>query len=427
MKILMTNHALHARGGSESYLETVSTELRKLGHEVCFYSPSCGAMAESLRAGGFTVHDDVGDVPVDIDVIHGQHASAVGLVRTRLPRTPLVFVCHSWLVNSLEDPVVELAAAAHVVFNDLTLRRVRAHAAGAGVPVHRLTQPVSVSFGDGARSPVSEVPRRAVAVSRRMITLPARLAAACAELGIEFSWVGGPDSDEADARHSMFAADLVIGMGRTALEAMAAARPVLVMDEAFNAGWVTDASYLAIEADGFTGIEAPRAEPDLVRLLGQYDAALGTLGRKLVSRHHLAQHHAARLVEVYTAAADVPEEGRAAARDASTVAQLTADRFSLEDRLLRSEWRAASLERALAEALAERQHFLDELEVRRVHVSDLEKELDLVRGQRDQARERRQRTAKRLKQAVRERDQAQERLEQLSSASTGRFRLRRIR
>ena len=57
MKILMTNNALVERGGSESYLETVSSELRRLAHDVVFYSPQCGATADRLRRDGFAVVD----------------------------------------------------------------------------------------------------------------------------------------------------------------------------------------------------------------------------------------------------------------------------------------------------------------------------------------------------------------------------------
>ena len=48
VKILMTNNTLAARGGSESYLETVSSELRRLGHEVVFFSAECGLVGGSV-------------------------------------------------------------------------------------------------------------------------------------------------------------------------------------------------------------------------------------------------------------------------------------------------------------------------------------------------------------------------------------------
>ena len=35
----MTNDSLHQRAGSESYLETVAEELRRLGHELTLYAP----------------------------------------------------------------------------------------------------------------------------------------------------------------------------------------------------------------------------------------------------------------------------------------------------------------------------------------------------------------------------------------------------
>ena len=89
MKILMTNNTLVARGGSESYLETVSRELRRLGHEVVFFSAECGLVADRLRQRGFEVHDDAARLPRDLDVIHGQHTNAVARVREhRLPPSP---------------------------------------------------------------------------------------------------------------------------------------------------------------------------------------------------------------------------------------------------------------------------------------------------------------------------------------------------
>jgi hypothetical protein len=228
VKILMTNAALDARGGSESYLETVSGELRRLGHEVSFFSPECGGVAERLRDKGFDVFDAVEELPRDVDVIHGQHVNAVAMARTRMPSVPLVFASHSWFISPVEDPVAELGASAFVAFNEIGTRRLAAHVATRGFAVHRLTQPIDISFADGARVPIAATPRRAVAVSRRMKLLPGQLAKACADRGIEFDWVGGPGRDAADARESMRSADIVVAMGRTALEAMATGRAVLV-------------------------------------------------------------------------------------------------------------------------------------------------------------------------------------------------------
>lgn len=355
MKILMTNNTLAARGGSESYLETVSRELRRLGHEVVFFSSECGFMADRLRQRGFEVHDDAARLPRDLDVIHGQHTNAVARVREHRPTLPLVFATHSWVIP-VEDPVAELGATAYVAFNELTRRRLGAHVATTGAEIVRLTQPIEVSFADGARDPVAAAPRRAVAVSRRMTTMPARLAKICAGLGIEFQRIGGDDAESPDARREMLGADIVFAIGRTALEGMAATRAVLVIDETSFGGWVTASSYAELEADGFTGLglggAGPWGEPSddhLEELLRRYEPDLGTQSRRLAVRHHAAQHHAAALVELYTAVADTT----ASATSASTVALLVQDRFALENRAVTAEWEVARLEAAVRELHSE--------------------------------------------------------------------------
>lgn len=348
----MTNNALALRGGSESYLETVSFELRRLGHEVSFFSPRCGDTATSLRDGGFEVFERVEDLPRGFDVIHGQHVNAVGLVRTRLPAVPMVFATHSWFINALEDPVPELDAAAYLAFNEITRQRLEAHVASRGRAVHRLTQPVTISHADAARArvPIRSPPRRAVAVSRRMKLLPGRLARICADQGLEFAWLGAPDNESANPREEMFTADIVVAVGRTALEAMAAGRAVLVADESTNGGWVDAARYSSLEADGFTGyLGDVGPDADLEALLGQYSPLLGVAARTFAVRHHAAQQHAVRLLEIYTSVADASVE----VRDPQMVTLLADERYTLEQRAVRAEWDAAVRRRERDEARAE--------------------------------------------------------------------------
>jgi len=363
----MTNHALRERAGSESYLETVAAELRSLGHEVVFFSTRPGAMADRLRDQQYDVRTRVADVPTDVDVIHGQHLDTVGLVRTRLARTPMVFVTHSWVI-SLEDPLAELGAGAFVALNDVTQRRLAAHEATRGREVLRLTQPVTISFADGARTPLAAEPRRAVAVSRRMRYLPARLAAACASAGIEFDWLGGAGRESADAREEMRTCDVVFAVGRTALEAMALGRAVFVVDDTSQGGWIGTASHRELEADGFTGFGAAGPPAPLETALASYDAWLGQEARSLAVQHHAAQHHAAALVALYLRVADSP----GAATPAPGLELLAAQRFELEARAVRAEWRLAEESRRVAE-----------LETELARVS---KRRNQLRRQRDRAR-----------------------------------------
>jgi hypothetical protein len=347
VKVLMTNHALGERAGSESYLETMAAELRGLGHEVLVFSPRLGATAERLRGEQFEVLDSADALPLDIDVIHGQHADVVGLVRTRLPTTPLVFVSHSWFI-SLEDPLTELGAGAFVAFNDLTRRRLEAHEATRGREVVRLTQPVTVSYADGiARTPTRATPRRAVAVSRRMKLLPAQLAAACADQGIEFDWLGGPGRESADPREEMRTADI---------------------DDTARGGWVDAASYQSLEADGFTGYQDASPTEELAAALAWYTPELGSEARMLAVKHHAAPHHAAALVELYARVGGGPVR----ATPAPGLERLAFERYAYEGRAVQAEWQVAEQTRRVTELEAE--------------VARLRTERDRLRRQRNRAR-----------------------------------------
>jgi len=369
MKILLTNQALDARGGSESYLEVIAWELRRLEHEVLFFSPRCGEVAESLEARGYSVHRSVEDLPSDIDVIHGQHVDAIAAVRYRFPRIPLVFVTHSWFIP-IEDPAESLGASAFVCFNALTEQRLRAHAAASGKPVVRLTQPISITFAEAEQQPIGEVPVHAVAVSRSLRTRLSDLEEACSTHHIRFHWIGGDHNDAEDVQSEMFAADIVFAMGRTALEAMAAGRAVFIVDESTVGGWMTASSYPTFEADGFTGRGSEEPRVALAEALAEYSPSMGRENRRLAYKFHAGQSHVVSLLEVYESVLDngVPS------RVADSMAVLSAENFALVGRVKHLEWAIASRDRALHDREVEQQSLRGELEVRNEMLRELQAE-----------------------------------------------------
>jgi hypothetical protein len=343
----MTNNALHRRGGSESYLEVVSPELRRLGHTVDFFSPVLGDMARALSDAGFTVYDDVDALP-EPDVIHGQHTHVVAQVRGRFDRVPLLFVSHSWFVP-IEDPIADLGAAAYLCFNALTEERLRANQASRQGPVYRLTQPVTISQSDGLRRPIGDAATRAVAVSRGLKRLLPALQEACDGAGIAFDWVGGPGRETLDPGPDMRSADIVFAIGRTALEAMAMGRAVAILDETNFGGWVTSASYPELEANGFTGSSSGHPEPALDELLVAYDSDLGRAARSLVVAGHVAAKHAVALLEIYASIADTRTTASPAVESVALLAQ---ERHAFEARAVRAEWDAAALRRRVEQLTA---------------------------------------------------------------------------
>ncbi len=295
MRILLTNNRLDVRGGSESYVETVMVALRRLGHEVIAFAPGLGEVAANLRNLGFEVHDDPSRLPTGIDVIHGQHSNAVAAVRAALPSVPLVFVSHSWFIP-MEDPSPELSPAALVALNDRVETRLRSMAIAARTPIHRLRQPVEMGFFDGNRREPAERPESALLVSRKIAGRLESIREACDRAGIELRTLRG---ESADPRLEMAAADMVLASGRSALEAMAMARPTLLIDQTVCAGWITEDSWERIERDGFGTGNPNDSLTDLDALLAMYSPDFGRQARILAAHQHAAQDHASALVGIY--------------------------------------------------------------------------------------------------------------------------------
>ena len=98
----------------------------------------------------------------------------------------------------------------------------------------------------------------------------------------------------------MVGVDVVIGLGRSVLEGMAAARATYVYGAAGGDGWVTPERYASFEADGFAGTSSGRAL-GLERLaadLATWEPTMGESNRDLVAAHHNAREHAISLIDL---------------------------------------------------------------------------------------------------------------------------------
>jgi hypothetical protein len=238
------------------------------------------------------------------------------------------------------------------VFDDRTGERVRA--AALAQPLVRLRRPVDLDR----------------IVSRG--ELPERPAKARLHLdGLSDYRRGIVQRVLADARIELDEeADVVLGRGSAAVEALAGGRAVYVYADDGGDGWVTPERYELLEADGFSG----RAEPSATTFerlrdeLEDYDPALGPAGRELAQAHD-ARAHAQQLVEAFDDLKPRRDPVDAPLRELARLVRVesaTARRSALvAARLEAAETRAGELERELATARAgsaERQARLTELE-----------------------------------------------------------------
>jgi hypothetical protein len=299
------------------------------------------------------------ELPSECDVVLSQDALVVYDLAERYPRAFHVFrVCGDVFDFQLPpqlDGIVDMIVA----LSDRYARLARACAVNAQVV--RLRVPI-----DSDRlipvAPIRQRPRRAVLLGNYR-DRDELISEAWCRHGVEVTRVGGHTNRQRyDLGAALADADIVVAKGRAALDAMACGRAVYVFDVFGGDGWVTPASYAALEADNFAGQATGRVigEAELVRDLADYDPLMGTANRDLIAQHHDALGHAVELVTaiaerqpIERPASPLRELGRLTALQWSweqLVRGMQGELVALAERVQHAESRAAE-----ADAAAERQ------------------------------------------------------------------------
>lgn len=321
--VLGTNHL--GLGGSESYLLTVAEQLDRLGHGVVLYAPEQGPGVALARERGLVAVGE-GELPDDCDAALVQDAGVSLQLAERFPATPQLFVAHSESFDLQAPPQLDGLVGAVVALNDRVAARMRSFA--TAVEVVRLRQPIDTERFT-SHTPLPEVARRALLLSNTPnADRLGMLETACREAGLELVRLGGLEGQTTDPRSALAGAEIVIGYGRSILEAMACGRAAYVYDWNGGEGWMTADAYAAIEADGIAGrsgreiVDAERLAADL----RGYEASMGPVNHDLVIAGHRANVHAQELLELLRRLA------APAARPRGPLEEMA--------RLVRMEWRA---------------------------------------------------------------------------------------
>jgi hypothetical protein len=325
VRLLLATHQL-GRGGSESYLIAVASELQRLGHVVTVQAVVTGPAAERLRALGVTV--EIGEEPMGQrpDAALTQDAGRVFALAKAHPGVPQVFVAHSELFDAQLPPQEPGLLAAVVVMNDRVERRVRALASAP--PIVRLRQPIDTERF-AARETIRPRPARALALSNYIRgERLALLRAAWEPAGVEVL-AAGEEGIPTDAPELLIGdVDVVVGKGRALLEGMSCSRAAYLFDSAGCDGWVTPDNYPALEADAFAGQATGRAGTPAVLAgdLAGYGPGMGAANRDLVTARHGVRRHAQQLVDLLV---NATIDGTAT----------TPGRLDELDRMARAQWR----------------------------------------------------------------------------------------
>jgi hypothetical protein len=337
LRLVIATRRLASPRGSETFVLTLTEALARLGHDVVLFANRIGMVAEEAGRRALTVVSDSDRLPPQVDAtIALDRALAIDMA-IRFPHAARLYAMHNTLEEWLPPPEPGVVAATLVP--NARFETLARGCVGAG-EVIRIRQPIDL-LRFRPRGWARSEPDEVLLISNySRLDGPRISRLRQAWDGFDLAWrqLGIP-APTINPEEAMARADIVVGYGRSILEAMACGRPAYVHEHSGSDGWVTAENYARLEADGFAGT-AGRAHPDIAMLradFASYSPDLGLVGHDLIRMHHDARLVAAEIIQKIAALAPPPT--------------LEVDGLSGLKRLAESHMRAeAKAERYLAEA-----------------------------------------------------------------------------
>lgn len=275
VRILLSNYDMNYLGGTQVWIHEMWHELRK-HHDVSLYTPKGNSLWPEIAPF---------DPEASYDAALINHWPTFRDLR-RADIGVRVFTSHG-VGPRVEFP--PLGADAYVSVSRAVQRQIP-------YPSRIVGNPIDTERYRSSRPPNPTLQRVAFVSNRQGRARPA-VEAACRQLGVELRIVG----DRTKTRDVVSVynwADLVIGVARTALEALSCERNVICFDWVGGAGLVTESSVDEMSLSNFGGHLDPSesdwySPEELARLMCQYDS-----GRSL-RWYVLERHHPSVVVDEY--------------------------------------------------------------------------------------------------------------------------------
>lgn len=231
LRILITNHFLRGRTGSELYVCELATTLLRRGHTPIVYSPQLGPSARELRDATVPVVDNLDAIASPPDLIHGQHHVETMTALLRFPNTPAVFFCHGWLPWE-ETPPKHPRILRYVAVDDTCRDRLVCENGVSSEHISVILNSVDLEHFV-PRAPLPKKPARALVFSNGASesTHIGAVREACRRTQLTLDVIGaGSGNVCARPQDVLGQYDIVFAKARCALEALAVGSAVVLCD-----------------------------------------------------------------------------------------------------------------------------------------------------------------------------------------------------
>ena len=311
LSILLTTNHLFGWTGSETLLLTLIEGLRENGCKIAVYVRHLDKVWATRHLGSDVLLTDDLDVVAKFkfDLAHVQHNACLVDVRAKFPTLPIVFSSLG-ILPFLEQPIpfdvgvshylaISEEVAKHLVFNRIPDNKI---SIVRNLVNSRRFIPTNL---------IRQRPERVLVLSYRMDeTRKILLCDATARIGASISFVGGPLNtlSQNQLATKINEADIVVSLGRGAVEAMLCGRVPLVFDIHGGDGLVTPSNLHILQTHNFSGRYQHKEYTvnNLVTELCNYRQEYGEELRKMAQENFGLESNIQRLINIYIGLATTP-------------------------------------------------------------------------------------------------------------------------
>lgn len=302
MKILITNHDLYCRGGSQLFTADLAFYLTARGHDVSVFAPIPGLIGQEMQQKGIHVFDDLSAIKDEkFDIIHAQHNIAAIMARSVFVDTPMVMMVHGVLPELEQPPSINVGISHFIAVSEEVKEHLQKQ---YHIPASHSS--IVRNFVDLERfycqKPVSQILKKILVISNHYTEDVRKVVeGAAAMVGVRVEHIGMPDRSVSDTETYINDSDLVISLGRGALQAMACERNVIVYDMHGADGMIDEENFSILQKNNFSGrvFKKRYTIDDLKGELNKYDPKRGLRLRSLVEEGYNADTIILDLERVY--------------------------------------------------------------------------------------------------------------------------------
>jgi len=274
MKILLGNNSFSYLAGSETYMLTLATELRRLGHEVTAYSPLLGLIATKLEAIGVRCINELeGDNPTQarpfspilqesegqFDVAICAHYEITRTIRKKFANIPIIAICHGILHSHPETgeifpehPVTDMKVDQYISVSE-EIQSMLKNKYGIESIVMRNLFDLEKFAPSGA---LPEKPKSILINSNYWGVddeINQIIKDVAKHYGARLMAVGANFVPASEVHEILKEADIVFGMGRSVMEGFCAGKIAVVHGRWGTGGVITPESYETLKKTNFSG------------------------------------------------------------------------------------------------------------------------------------------------------------------------------